>query len=474
MNIKKGSYLIGGFLLIAGLSGLLLTRLSMKHYLQSLDPLIPLVAAFLLVAAGFVLIIFRYRENKRVSNIINPDIPWLSQESWALNRMIADKSEASWTLGGLAIIFGLSSVLIGYKTINISEEDSLVVLLLFLVVFSSITVSLVKAAYTGLKIKKLFGIQILSLDPFPGLIGDTIAGHIDIDTFLQHNAKFLINVKCIENVKTRTRKDTITRKKTIWKGEVIAEQTQISQNKVRLIFSLPVPDGLPYSNTNEEINIKPIGSGNSITNHYWLLELKADLATGQLDAVFDIPVFKSANENFKPEATQNNGGWLNNGNTSLILILATLGWFVYLLISPSIYNRERSIDFSSKFPTQLTHCNGVIGTSNNTYQEIKSWLNTNQKNWKPTTGNVDVSKASFKSPNFIIEYSQHMAGSTKRVIVQYRNKLGQWKRFQTQVKGIPFDQADYKENTHTVFNRKTPTSPTIRKEVEQWDHSCFE
>ena len=60
-----------------------------------------------------------------------------------------------------------------------------------------------------------------------------------------------------------------------------------------------------------------------------------------------------------------------------IIVLSLILFIIFLY-----YNRNQSIDFSSKLPTSFKYCNKTINSNHPNYIDLKNWLKLNQENWK--------------------------------------------------------------------------------------------
>ena len=97
-----------------------------------------------------------------------------------------------------------------------------------------------------------------------------------------------------------------------------------------------------------------------------------------------------------------------------VLAAVTAGILLY-------WGREQSIDFSMILPTEIVHCGKSYTPGNSEYDELASWLRSNQPGWKSTIVTY-VPRSVYAAPNITINVLK------TGVVINYQSKNGSWRQ----------------------------------------------
>lgn len=99
--------------------------------------------------------------------------------------------------------------------------------------------------------------------------------------------------------------------------------------------------------------------------------------------------------------------------TTTLLIVIVMAAYLY-------WSREQQIDFSSKLPIELSHCDRTITPSNEEYTQLKTWLNTHQFGWENTAPVTYATKTEYLALHISINVLSFA------VVINYKTEDGSW------------------------------------------------
>lgn len=204
------------------------------------------------------------------------DKPWLSVPAWQSGKIRSDAKKSLWVLWGIAIVWNLvSSPLLFAIPAELRQGNEAVLIgLLFPVIGAGLLIS--AAIYTRRWLR--FGPTPLVMDPFPGRLGATAGGHLDIKLPYDPSARFEVSLSCVRSYISGTGKNRSRKEKLLWQDS-LSVAPQSGRLGTRLYVDFQVPSDLPSSEPPSE------------DYHKWTLSVAADLAGPDYSRQFEIPVF---------------------------------------------------------------------------------------------------------------------------------------------------------------------------------------
>lgn len=203
---------------------------------------------------------------------------WLGNPAWRDNQIRSNAKAGVWIIWAVSVLFilGGSPALIIFPGEWAKGNHHILLALLFPIAVLGIVAYAMKRTLEW----RRFGNTLLTLDPFPGLVGGEVGGNIRINQVLQHDAVANVRLSCV-HVYTRTSGDeNETVHDVKWQDE---QQTKIEPgiNGNMIRFRFTTPDDLPESTVDD------------IPGHEWVLQVTSALPGVNLERRFAIPVFKT-------------------------------------------------------------------------------------------------------------------------------------------------------------------------------------
>ena len=139
---------------------------------------------------------------------------------------------------------------------------------------------LYKAVHTTLQWRR-FGALALTLTPYPGDIGGTVAGTVELPERFRAAQLFRVTMTCMRRRTTGSGRNRSTADTALWQDQTRA-QANADGRGTQLSFGFTVPAGLPASG--------------APSNDYvlWTIDLDADLPGVNLDGRFEVPMVPAA------------------------------------------------------------------------------------------------------------------------------------------------------------------------------------
>ena len=202
-------------------------------------------------------------------------------------RITSDLRKATWFWWGFAVIWNLVSAPgLFFLPGELAKGNWAA---LFLLVFTVAGVWLIyQAVHVSLQ-RHRFGVLTLTLSPYPGSIGATVNGTVDLPERFRGTEVFRATITCVRRRTTRSGNDTSTTDSALGQSETRATAEAIGRG-TRLAFSFDVPPALPASQ--------------APSNDYtlWTIHLDADIPGINLDCGFEIPMTPAAGATVTPPA----------------------------------------------------------------------------------------------------------------------------------------------------------------------------
>ncbi len=209
-----------------------------------------------------------------------PEEPWMWREDWAAGR-IQDASRGGMAMAWIfALFWNLISipaaVLAVPQGMQQGKRAALVVLL-----FPLVGVGLLAwAVHTTLRYFR-FGASTLELSTLPGVIGRHIAGTVQTTTGLPAGQPCRVELTCVHRVTTGSGRNRSTSEHILWQEEQEANASP-APHGVALAFDIPIA-----------ALVQPSG-GTAGDRVLWRLRAHASMPGVDYDAVFEVPVFRTA------------------------------------------------------------------------------------------------------------------------------------------------------------------------------------
>lgn len=237
---------------------------------------------------GFALLIYVWffsgKGTKKLPDAVRSQSPWLANKAWQ-NSSISSGSKG--TLIGtwvFAIFWCLVSAPLPFAILDeLKRKDNPAALIG--VLFPIIGVFLLVFAVRQTLRWRKFGASPVQLDPFPGSIGGHVGGTIPVASPYQSKTEFTVTLSCLHSSVSGSGKSRRRSDKLIWQDSQQGKASLGSQGTV-VQFRFEVPEGLPESDAT-----RPNSS-----YYHWQLRLEAQLQGPDLEKIYAIPVYPTAQE----------------------------------------------------------------------------------------------------------------------------------------------------------------------------------
>ncbi len=212
-----------------------------------------------------------------VFSLLTPDT---SSDDFMQHRIRMRGAQLHKSAVGVAVLWNLFAVWMLYRLVGIFSVSDMPVYL-WVAGFSGI-VPVVIALYFVLRINK-YGVSFFELSPVPGVLGGPVKGNIRIPKHVQADDGFDLVLQCIHQYTTRSGKNSTTHKDVLWDSNDHIEKIYNYGSEV----VVPVNFHTPY-------NMPPTSAPGRRNGHYWQLKVKAKTPGIDYNAVFDVPVKRTA------------------------------------------------------------------------------------------------------------------------------------------------------------------------------------
>jgi hypothetical protein len=226
----------------------------------------------LIAAIGLQRLYFSFRPNAT---------PWLKHPAWQGGPI---KPEAGRTLKGLWLLWWIACVTIvpmsGFFLFTDSnDKQAPFVPVLFLALYIGFSLFLLHQSWRVYQNRKIR----LWLEPFPGQIGGSVAGRIQLEPHIDPASQLSLELRCLyQTHASGTEKKTRVEHELLWSERGIIRASP-GNTGFAVEFSLSVPDHLPSSIVDF-----------SGTGPVWALDLTVRQARNKARHRFWIPVFRVA------------------------------------------------------------------------------------------------------------------------------------------------------------------------------------
>lgn len=205
-------------------------------------------------------------------------------------RIVSNTRSAMWFWWGFAVFWNLVSSPGLFFLPRELAKGNWPALLMLLFPAAGIWL-LYRAVHTTLQWRR-FGSLVLNLAPYPGTIGGTVAGTIELPERFRAAQQFRASLTCVRRRTTGSGRNRSTTDTALWQDETRA-QADAAGRGTRLSVGFNVPAGLPSSGAPSRDYV------------FWTIDLEADLPGVDLAGRFEVPMIAAA-----PDASPAEGALL--------------------------------------------------------------------------------------------------------------------------------------------------------------------
>lgn len=201
---------------------------------------------------------------------------WRQKKKWRTSRIRSEAKSITLAVWIFAILWcGVSSPILFFLKSELHSGNYLAIIGL---IFPLIGIFLLAKAIAMSREYRRFGIVEYCMDPYPGEIGGTVGGSMEIRNVQEAGAGFRVKLECVFSHESGSSGDKSRFETIRWAKEGRAGAARIPGG-VRLAFRFDVPRDLPES------DVSQTGDYN-----YWRLQVTADLPGVDLNRTYIIPV----------------------------------------------------------------------------------------------------------------------------------------------------------------------------------------
>jgi len=219
-----------------------------------------------------------------------PDQPWRWRPEWSSGRISDSNRTLLWSSWGFATLWNLiswPSGFLGVRAALYQGNQAGYFALLFPLAGAGL---LLWAVRNSLRARK-YGVSVLELANFPGVVGHSLAGQVRVSGLFQPAEDFESTLSCVRRT-TGSGKDSSTTESILWQEEqqVRGETYRDSEGmatRVRLGFQIPA-------------DARSSDSENSNDQIIWRLTLAAGASGVDYLAMFEVPVFRTSASELPP------------------------------------------------------------------------------------------------------------------------------------------------------------------------------
>lgn len=229
-----------------------------------------------LFAALGCFLVWRGKRSARKAPTGTPE--WLANPDWKDNRIRSTKKTLLWFYWAFALIWNLINIPVLLKAPELLAERSPFILMAFL--FPVAGVLMIASAVAKTRQWRRYGAAPLCLEPFPGRIGGTVGGYIDVAMRPAYNTRANLTLTCMHAYQQHSGGKTRTVRKVKWQD----------QSSVSLV---PGPHGariaFRFSTPNSAHPTRRLEGGHD----YWTLDVHIYTDGPDFVRQYLIPVFET-------------------------------------------------------------------------------------------------------------------------------------------------------------------------------------
>lgn len=242
---------------------------------------------FAIIGYGIIFAAIKgFKSGKREAALAaqHPYQPWLLKKEWAEGRMVDSNKTTFFVVLAIALFWNAISwtATIGvFSDDSNAEEAAKYVVLLFPLIGLLLAWG---AVYQLLRWRK-FGDSTFEMAEVPGVIGGSLGGVVLTKVNVRPENGFHVILRNLKEVTTGSGKNRSTHTTVLWEGEQWVKEDALAddptQSAIPIFFNIPYECQAPERVSND-VNIK------------WELKVKADVPGVDYEAVFNPPVFRTA------------------------------------------------------------------------------------------------------------------------------------------------------------------------------------
>lgn len=231
-------------------------------------------SVFMLIGAGTLAYTF-FKSRQRVDPAqVDPDKPWTQRPEWASPRVYSQAGFSARLFKFLAV---LSVFFFGVFSLALFGEGGFQTGFAIALLIPPAWV--IRKAYKVDREHKLVGKTPLAMNPYPGVIGGTVGGLIELTGASAVDDEFTLELVCRKHWVTGSGKNRKHNSAVVWQSSKQVAPSVTSQG-CEIPFEFDVPAECPSSS--------PSSNG---SYHRWQLYLKGGLGSISVDRHFELPVF---------------------------------------------------------------------------------------------------------------------------------------------------------------------------------------
>jgi len=222
--------------------------------------------------------------DEKARTAAHPDEPWLWKGDWASGEIRSSSKTMLAVVWGFAIFWNLISLPIALMVLIETKEPWSWPKLLVLV-FPAVGMLLLAVALFLLLRWRKYGESVFQMASVPGVVGGKLAGVIRTSARIRPEDGFRVTLSCIRKYTTGSGNSRNTREEVLWQDQqVIARplaEPDFTQTAIPVVMAIPY-EALPSDDSDSDDQI------------LWRLEAAASVPGVDYKALFDVPVFKTA------------------------------------------------------------------------------------------------------------------------------------------------------------------------------------
>lgn len=225
-----------------------------------------------------------------------PEEPWSWNPQWASGRIESGSKTRMVFALFFAVLWNAIAMPAPFLAWSeIAEQGEKGALLVF--IFPLVGVILLGWAIREVIRHRKLGVSVLELETNPGVIGRGIRGDVYVNTPLEPFGGFRTKLVCVRRVTSGSGKNRSTSERIQWQEErqVLDSRREFNRTVIPVVFPIPA-------------DARESDDSNSRDEIVWRLELTADVPGVDLDARFDVPVFRTP-ESVEPLAADGRDGF---------------------------------------------------------------------------------------------------------------------------------------------------------------------
>ena len=232
----------------------------------------------------------RIEESEQLASS-HPSEPWRWKSNWSDGRIQAS-GKAQFLLPCVMAVFWnlVSTPLLFVLPEEVLDQGNY--LALIGLVFPLVGIGLLVWAVRSFVRWKKFGDSVFEMSTFPGVVGGKLTGRVLTAVDLEPADGFHLTLNCVNRVTTGSGKNRSTRERILWQDERRLEHELAEYDPTR--SEIPIDFSIPY-------DCQPTEERSDDDEILWRLQVDADVPGVDYAAIFEVPVYHTAESRQRPE-----------------------------------------------------------------------------------------------------------------------------------------------------------------------------